>query len=348
MWACYLPLIGFTHYLWPETLFLALLLPAVLAFVGALDEPASRSAPWRILATGLLLGATGLLKQATMPLLLFLPLLIVVGMRSIPIGERLGRAALLVCSAFLVLTPWTLRTQEVYGFAASSATLGENMYQGVNTDYINYDYAGGAHTAPIDPDGWVYRWLVEPPPGAVKWERSDELNPVARDRANAERGKGFAREHPGFYLRTRIKKLADWATPLNFFQRHLRLGQYGDSIRSRRLRGRLALSSMALTAFVLAGSIGGLFLALRRARHRRVMMAVVVTFLAGILVVSMSRYRVQAEPCLLILSAGFLTERPWRSSKTARRLAIASWVLLGALWWINAGEILDMAKRSLG
>jgi 4-amino-4-deoxy-L-arabinose transferase-like glycosyltransferase len=349
LWAVYLPLIGFTHYLWPETLFLALLAPAVLLFLHVVDgEDRTRDA-LRMAAVGVLLGLACLVKEAALPLLLLLPLVRIAARGETALAGRAGEAGVLLLAATAVLAPWTLRNLEVYGrLVPSGSTLGENLYQGVNADYVNFDYAGGHALKAVGTSGPVYRWLVRWPADAEKWERSTAPNTIDRTRENLASARAFAAEHPGFVLRSRLKKLADWVTPLNFFQRHLRLEVYRGSLASPWARTPLVLLSLALTALVLAGGIGGIGLAVDGGPRRWTLLAIVATFLAGTLVVSMSRYRVPVEPFLLVAAAGFLT-RAGRSAP-ARPATIATralWIGIGLAWLLNAREILFVLRETL-
>lgn len=350
LWAVFLPLIGFTHYLWPETVFLAALLPAVYLFVTALDGgPGSAR---RLALTGALIGLSCLFKEASLPLVGLFGAVIVFGRGTGKIRERLASAAILALSTGAVLLPWTLRTYEVYGrIVPSGATLGENVFQGVNADYKNYDYAGAPAEVTAAKSRWVYDTFVRWPANAVKWERSDAANTIDRNSETVASAKQFARDYPGFYLRSRVKKLADWVTPLNFFQRHFRLDVYEGSIASRWVRRSLALASVALTCIVLIGGIGGAFASSLRGERRLAVLAVLLTFLAGIAIVGMSRYRVQVEPLLIVLAAGFWTERRAASSGAKERapltFAIVAWVILAALWALNAPEVLDMLRRTM-
>ena len=351
LWAVYLPLIGFTHYLWPETLFLVALLPAVLLFLSVVDaeEPDAAAAAWRVAGAGGLLGLAMLLKEAPLPLFVLLPaLLLWLPCGGLKPGARVGLAGVLVLAGAAVVLPWTLRTYEVYGrLVPSGATLGENLYQGVNADYLNYDYAGNLPVDIVEEGGWVDRWFVRWPADAEKWSRSEAPNTIDRDSENAASAKAFALRHTGFYLRSRVKKLADWWTPLNFFQRHLRLGVYSHSpIGERRARRVLVVASVALTMAVLAGGLGGAFLSLERKAHAWTLAALLLTFLAGIAVVSMSRYRLPAEPFLLVLAAGlFAGERAGGARR--RVLACGAWAVLAFCWTMNHAEVLEMLRRSL-
>ncbi len=346
-WAVYLPLIGFTHYLWPETLFLAALLPALALFLRLVDGDARR--PLRdALASGALIGVACLFKEAPLPLLAFLPAVLVAAGTRDTLRVRVGLAAVLVLAATAVLAPWSARTTSVYGrFAPSGATLGENMYQGWNAGYVNFDYAGAPAMTTVTESASFGRWFVEPPPDALQWSRSEAPNTLARNADNVARGKAFARAHPGFFVRSRIKKVADWFTPLNFFHRHHRLEVYSGSIASPWVRRALAFTSVAQTCVVLVAGLGGLFLGVANGRRRWTLLAYCATFLAGAAVVSMSRYRLPIEPLLIVLGAGWIAGRDGAPapSPASRRLAWAAWAALGAAWLINLREILFIGGR---
>ena len=71
-----------------------------------------------------------------------IPLAVLVAWRAAPMGRgvTLRLATLLPLAAVVVLLPWTTRNHEVYGrVTLSGATLGENVYQGLNARYVNFD-----------------------------------------------------------------------------------------------------------------------------------------------------------------------------------------------------------------
>ena len=143
LWSVHLPLAAFTHLLWNETLFLAVFLPGLWHVLVALDRSADGvdgPAATRLLIAGILLGCALHLKE--MPLFLLVPLTLLVAARARPMGPAvtLRLATLLPLAALVTLLPWTARNHEVYGrVALSGATLGENVYQGLNARYVNFD-----------------------------------------------------------------------------------------------------------------------------------------------------------------------------------------------------------------
>ncbi len=156
-----------------------------------------------------------------------------------------------------------------------------------------------------------------------------------------KRAMSFVIHHPGFYLRFRVKRLADWVTPLSFFDRHYRMNLYHGALNRPWIRRILVSLSVAATMVVLAGAFPGLLWTLAPSSRRVVIEAVILTFLSTVMVVSMSRYRVPVEPLMLVLTAGFVTDLsrrpPWRS---ARFIAVLTgWIVLALLWALNAGEV---------
>ncbi|MGB6364604.1 MAG: glycosyltransferase family 39 protein, partial [Thermoanaerobaculia bacterium] len=253
LWAGYLPLIAYSHLLWPETLFLCFLLPAVYLFTTLLgSELSPRQIRVRLVAVGALLGLAILTKEAALPLPVLFGLLLIGSRSRDSLGLRTIRAALLVLSTVVVVLPWTFRNAEVYGrWVVGGSTLGKNMHWGVNAKYINFDYTGSGMERIEASEGPFRRWLLEPPPDSV-WPQSRAANLIDRSNENVHRGLGFARAYPEFYLRTRVKRLADWVTPLSFFDRHYRRRLYQgrlDLIGVRRtLIGLSVLSTMLVMA----------------------------------------------------------------------------------------------------
>jgi 4-amino-4-deoxy-L-arabinose transferase-like glycosyltransferase len=342
LWAGYLPLVGYSHLLWPETLFLCLLLPAIYLFTTLLGrDHAPGQTRLRLVAVGALLGLAILTKEAALPLPVLFGLLLMGSRSRGPLTLRTLRAAVLVLSTVVVVLPWTLRHAEVYGrWVVGGATLGRNMLWGVNANYLNFDYTrtGMAATAPSR--GSLRRWLIEPPPGSA-WGQSEAANLLDREEENVRRGLGFARSHPGFYLRSRIKRLADWLTPLSFFDRHYRLGLYRGWLEKTGVRRTLITLSVLSTMLVLAGTLPGLLWVLPGPSRRLLLAAVFLTFLVSVLINAISRYRVPTEPLMLVLTAGFMASAgDGRRSRRWQWVAVlAVWVGLVALWLVNANEV---------
>ena len=348
LWAGYLPLIGYTHLLWPETLFLCFLLPAVYLFTTLLgSELSPRQTRVRLVVVGALLGLAILTKEAALPLPLLLGLLLIGSKSRDPLGLRTIRAAVLILSTVAVALPWTLRNAEVYGrWVVGGPTLGRNMLWGVNSDYINFDYTRPGMVAIVASQGSFRRWLIEPPPDSG-WKQSGAANLIDRSKENVHQGLRFARSHPGFYLRSRVKRLADWLTPMSYFDRHYRRGLYQGWLGKTGVRRALIPISVLSTMLVIAAALPGLFLILPGATHRMLMAVVFLTFLVPVAITAISRYRVPAEPFMLVLAAGLVASasdrrRPRRWEWVA---VISGWAALVTLWLINAKEVwIEMAR----
>ena len=358
LWVLYLPLAAYTHYLWPEPLFLGLFLPALYLLLTVVEAPAGSlgvaaadpRVGGRLGLAGLLLAGALYLKEA--PLFLLPPLLLLVALSAGGVREGLWRASLLALAVAVAVTPWTLRNFEVYGrFVPMASTLGENLHAGVNARYKNYDVqvlgrrghrAGRlGDTLPEDLGRTCFTRLERDGEPVPNWERADELaNTPDRLRENVRRGLAFAAEHPGWLVRSRIKKLADLVAPTSFFVRHQALGRYDGSTLGGRARAPLVAWALVCPLLVLPLGWLGLTLALRAGPGRWLIASVLAYFTATGLLVAMSRFRVPMEPLLIVLAAGFLAGRsPRSSSALARAAAAIGLAALAFLWWVDLPEV---------
>jgi hypothetical protein len=355
LWCLYLPLIGFTHYLWPETLFLAAFMPAVYWVIAWWQHDERATAPNRhLVAAGLLLGLSLLIKEVGLWWCVGLALLILARDFRRFLLTAASRAVLFALAVTTVILPWTLRNHEVYGrWTPVGATLGQNLYWGLNGTYLNFDYTPTelSQLATINPR--VYRWLLASPPPS--WQRSTAPNVIDRSADDVGRGLRFAAQHPGFAARTRLKKLADWATPLSFFVRHYALQRYHGALAGPAVRRPLLLAALLLPMLVLAGALPGFWGALRTSRAGTILAYTLIYFIpTTALVNGMSRYRIAIEPLLLVLSAGGLSALARRIPLPVREgagggfwiLTIVGWLVLALLWWLNAPEILALVRSA--
>jgi hypothetical protein len=268
--------------------------------------------------------------------------LVYVGFRSRgSLGLGIIRAALLVASTVVIVMPWSLRNAEVYGrWIVGGSTLGRNMLWGVNAKYVNFDYTKPGMAEILAAQGPVRRWLIEPPQG-LAWKQSRMANRLDQSKENVYRALEFVRLHPGFYLRSRIKRLADWATPMSFFDRHYRLGLYQDPLDLKWVRRTLITLSVLSTMLIMAGALPGLFWTLRAPEMRTIFLVVFLTCLPSVLMAAMSRYRVPVEPLMLVLTGGFLASGGEMSSarRWERVIVVSGWVALTGLWLLNAKEV---------
>jgi hypothetical protein len=215
--------------------------------------------------------------------------------------------------------------------------MGQNLFWGVNSRYVNHDYTSAGHSRARGHTG-VHGSLVSLP-STPAWTRAEVPNVIDRSRQDTRRALGFVAAHPGFSLRSRVKRLADWVTPLSFFDRHYRLNRYHGWMNEGGVRRTLVSLSLASTVLLLLAALPGLLWALAPP-HRWLLGIVLLTLLVPVLVVSMSRYRVPAEPLMLVLAAGGLTARRRPPRWSALGIAVwAGWGLLLALWALNLGEV---------
>lgn len=119
LWAVHLQFIAFTHYHWPETLFLAIFLPALYLLLSWWTASERLETGVRkLIAAGLLFGAALLIKEALLYLGCLLAVLIIWRHRSISWGAGVSHALLFLLSVVAVVLPWSLHNYEVYGRVA--------------------------------------------------------------------------------------------------------------------------------------------------------------------------------------------------------------------------------------
>ena len=341
IWCLYVPLIGFSHFLWTETLFLALLLPSLYLLLAVLDSPQADREARPVLLAGTLFGLSLYLKEVHLYLAPILGLaLLLPGLRNperLPRARRQASLFLLVIAA--VLAPWALRNYETYGrFIPVGASLGENCYLGLNASYKNFDTTPFARHR-------LDRPLPQPRTGLIAneaegWERAEEItHTYDKTREGVRRGLTFARENPGWFVRSRLKKLADLVAPISFYTRHLGLGRYADSPLGSPVARRVGLVlAMSVSAAVMVLGLAGAFSVLRGRAASWFLPLVAMYFVATASIVAMSRFRIPFVPLAIVLSAGFLTSPRMAGPRKPVALGISA-ALFCALWWIDLPEI---------
>ena len=348
VWILYLPLAAHTHYLWPEPLFLGLFLPSLYLLLHVLQDPAvSEAADGRLGAAGLLMAGALYMKEA--PLFLIPVLTVLLVLFAPGVGEGLRRATLLLLALAVGLAPWTLRNWEVYGrLVPVGATLGENLHAGVNVRYKNYDvqvFGVRPHREAQLQEDLGRRWLVEV--DAVPWRRADRIrNTPDRLRENTRRGLEFARSHPGWFLRSRVKKLADLWAPASFFVRHVALGRYDSSPLAALPLRALVVWALVCPLFLIPLGWAGLLAAVRDRAARWLFGSVLLYFTASGLIVAMSRFRLPMVPFLIVLAAGLLANGVHERARNGRTAALVT-ALAGALlflWWVDLPEVLALLE----
>lgn len=344
IWCLYLPLIGFTHELRTETLFLACLAPALLLLLGVLQQP-ERPPELRLLGAGALFAGALYLKEVPQYLGPLFALLLWFHAPHPRHREGLRRALIFLLAQAVLVFPWTLRNAEVYGrFVPMASSLGENAFVGLNAFYRNFDLNAYARSFLDEPSplGASRRWFVEPPARAP-WERADEIqNTPDRMAENLRRGLAFARAEPGWFARSRIKKLADLVVPSSFALRRMGLRGYaGGWLEAPGLRHAIIVWSLASECLLLPLAVAGIAL-LRLPPGSGSFAAIALGYFAATsLLVSMSRFRVPMLPLLIPYAAGLLCRGVPSESRSAPRLTAAALGLaaLGFLWWVDWPEL---------
>ena len=348
IWIFYLPLAAFTHLLWNESLFLALFLPALYQCLRVLQGTPGLHVDRRLVLAGLLFAGALYLKEAPTYLVPAIACLLIPFAGGLVEGVR--RATLVTGVAFVAVLPWCLRNLEVYGHFTLANSMGENAYNGLNEDYRNFDLIPidverGKRRLPVL-SSYVVRQPIIAAPESSGWSREERgtfqddeiVNTVERSKAMTRRGLEYMLEHPGWFLRSRVKKLADLVTPLSFFTRHQALGHYDETLIGGPVTRKLSsLWAMSCTLMVLLlGSAGFFFLPERRGQ---ILVGLVLTYtLATSMLVAMSRFRIPIVP-LLIAAAAVLLTRPRReASRLATVATITVWTGFALLWWVNWPE----------
>ena len=343
IWAVYLPLAGYAHLLWTESLYLSLFTPALYFLLRVHLRTATR--PDRaLLLAGILLAGSAYFREVSIHFAAVCILFLLWRREATTFKERLRQASLLGLTFVVCVLPWTLRNASLYDrLVPIGETLGENCFQGLNADYINFDLIGleeARRARGVPQFGEFARGTFEPAAGEDRWPRALTIrNTIDRSREQARRGVRWARRQPGDFFRTRVRKVADLVTPHSFSLRHLATGLYDDSALGatwirRPLTAWLLLAPLLLLPLGLAGltrlprGAGPLFY------------PICAILLASTMVVSMSRVRVPMLPLLFVLAASMLVDRIGK-----RRLLVIT-VALAGLWWITLPEMTEMAKMA--
>ena len=345
-WACYLPLAFFTHRIWSESMFLALFVPAIYLLSSDLPTAAQKPSVATPAAAGFLFGLSLYFRES--PIYLGIPLTALLLIRRF--RQPMHAAIFLFCLIVVVL-PWTTRNYIRYGrLILMGNTLGINVRQGLNARYRNHDYNYGrglirrVHKTSDGRNDWIWRYFISYGPG---WKPSDNPNRLDRIGEDLKSAIRYASQHKRAFILTRIKKIADFVTPLSFAVRDLTPREYSGPLAKPSIRR--ALICVALSSVVLLLAAG--WIALIQARGERdfflLMLLVIGYFLMTSLLVSMSRYRVPIEPFLLVLLGTFRSEPRQQLSRTVTLFWCGLGLsLLNFLWYLNLAEVSEVVERS--
>ena len=355
--ALYLPLVPFAHVLLSEGLTIALLLPACTLLVAVANgEARGRRATAAVLLAGVATGLACLTKEACLFWLGALTLwcMVALGRRDGPLaGPR--RAALFLAAAAVTIAPWSARASADQGaLQVLGRTAGLNAYMGWNRDYLNFDLVGLDVPTEGVPGAARRAALLAPPEEMEQWPFEFLPDVAERNRRAVATGRAFVEEHPAFFARTRVVKLADLLTPLSYMTRYLRMpppdpaaqgaratGGYCDVLTSRPVALPLTLLSMGMVVALGLLAAYGLLLVPLFPGAASLLVAACAASAPLALVVAMSRFRAPVEALMIVPAAAALASlgRP-PARGLGRRLAFALVLaaLLGA-WTLSLAPV---------
>ena len=340
--ALYLPLAGFSALLYSETLFLALLAPALVLL--ARDRSAGAGAD--VALAGVLLGLSALVRESALLLVPLLAAWVALVNRGAGAGPRGGwrAAALLALTAAATVAPWTARNLQVHGRLVPVAiSTGGSFHVGLNAHDVNYDLAGLGED-PTRAPGALRAALRGPAP--EPWSPETAGAPAERASANVARGLRFAVEHPAYALRSRLVEVVDLLTPLSYPVRSLRFVETRAPLGSPTARAAFAWLAVLMVPALLLAALWGWTTGAAWDGHRWLLALTTAGALASALVSGLSRYRAPALPLLLVFAAVALLA-PGSGAPAARRRAGVALGALLALAWIPSLEPLQAALAAL-
>ncbi|MEE2679455.1 MAG: glycosyltransferase family 39 protein [Myxococcota bacterium] len=285
-------LVGFSHLLWSETLYIALLLLGLFLLLRG----AGSWKGWDWAGAGLALGLASLARPQ---LLTFLPWLLpwawLQARRAGVVPRRLLVSfGLLTLATCCVVLPWSLRNFQVSGDWFLVDTNGPyNLL--VSTE-------PGAHRVDKD-DRWSPRWAAI---GNLHYMVASERAPGRVQRLALERAVQRIRANPARYLEKSLWEAGHLFTLDNFVLRHLRNDWYGVGSPPGLTAG-LTLLCVLWTMALYAGGGVGLLAAPASPFRGFALLAIVHAVLLFGVTYSLSRYAVPLRPLFAIALAWALT-----------------------------------------
>lgn len=308
-------LIGFSHLLWSETLYIVLLLAGLALLLGE-----RRPARWA--AAGVCFGLAGLTRPQ---LLTFLPLLLpwtwLWTRREGAAHWRrsaLAFAALTLATCAVVL-PWSWRNAQVWGAFFLVDTNGPyNVLVGTEP---------GAYQVDKD-DRWSPAWASM---GDVHYTFAVERAPGPVQQLALRRARRRIAAHPGRFVEKSLWEAGHLFTLDNFVLRHLRNGWYGAPT-PRVLAVLLTLWSAGWTALLYGGGVVGLAAQPLSPLRSFTLLALGHAVVLFGLSYSLSRYAVPLRPLLVLGLAWLSTHRGAALARLRVDRRCAAFCALALLW----------------
>ncbi|HEY0515271.1 MAG TPA: tetratricopeptide repeat protein [Thermoanaerobaculia bacterium] len=269
-------------------------------------SPRSRRGLGAWLGTGLLLGVLALLRENALLLVPFL--LPLAWNREDRWGGLARRGGALVAGLVLALLPVAIRNGVVGGdFLPTSSQGGVNFYIGNNPG------ADGTYQ-PIVPGKQIPELERKEPARVAEQALGRPLSAGEVSRYWLDRALGWARAHPGNFLRLQLRKLRmfwswyEWPDAVDYYY-----------VKTLSPVLRLPLLEFGGAAML---AVAGLFIARRRLENFAPTLLFALGWMASTVIFFLfSRYRLPAVPAFLLLGGAALAEIPevWR---TRRKVAL--------------------------
>ncbi len=314
--ALYPNFIGFSHSLWPETLYIFLELAALVLLAVAWERPAL----WRFGAAGLLFGLGALTREVGALVALLMVAFVVAQVR--PVWRAgLARGAVLLAAAAAVVLPWSAH---LYAQTGQLALIGR-------TTWFNL-YVGNAEPTEVDGE------LMHP------WRRYRTLGSNRTEREAAARAlalQAITDRMPAWPFE-KLEEVRDFAAPGSFVVDRLRLRADPDraqldkgnrayrftvaSLESKVFRERASLVCMLAYAVVVVSGVVGLILCGTSTARRASAVFIAAHLLPALATFALTRFRLPIMPLLILGAAALALALPrcWSEASLRRRLAAAT------------------------
>jgi 4-amino-4-deoxy-L-arabinose transferase-like glycosyltransferase len=293
-----------------ESLYVLLVTLVLLCAYRVYDEPT----PARFVVLGLAIGAATLVRAEGLLLGAVVVAALAIGLRSLPTRERLTRVAIALGVGIALLVPWTIRNAVRFHAFVPVSNNAATLVDGANCDATYGGSQLGLWRESFSTHGDAARTL---PQAQACFEGFDIADPhfdeadVANKHLRA--GASYARHHLGSLPKVAVVRV--WRT----------WGLYapGQQVSFESLEGRPRAWQMRGTVmyWILAPlAIAGAVLMRRRRRPIGPLVATAVTVTIGsALTYGQQRFRIAAEPAILVLAAVALVELV----RAVRRRAVA-------------------------
>ena len=300
--ALYPTFVAYSHYLYAETLFAAL----VTTGLAGVAFGARRGGLGLAALTGLVFGVATLTREIALP---------VAGVGALwwvleagPGGRRaaVARGAVLLASAILVVVPWTLRNHALLGRPIPVSTVG---------------WMAAAEGNSLD----GARWLQPSPPGRGEFRRAYLAVEGEVERADFARDATLERireEGPLWLVVKLVRNVPLLLSPDAFSFYKIRRGSYGDVAPST--RSWLHVATTGAYALVFLAGVVGLAGAAAGGRRSLALLVLAVVLSVHVFANANSRFRMPWMPLFVVFASHALLSGPAAWQRLSRRARVAT------------------------